>query len=90
MGNWKSMDIAPKDTNIILSDGEDVFEGYWINSNTEAFVRADNENLAFAICWQELPALPKHKICEDCEDGGNKDGSECKVCKGHVFLWVPE
>ena len=87
MSNWKSMDIAPKDANIILSDGEDVFEGYYIKSD---FVRADNENLAFAIYWQELPELPKHKICTDCQDGCNKDGSECKTCKGHVFIWDPD
>lgn len=79
MDKWQPIETAPKDkhithnSSILLTDGELVFEGY---CNEEEWVRASNENLAFATHWMPMPLPPKlkYKICNNC---GSKFYKEC-------------
>ncbi|MBP7710761.1 MAG: hypothetical protein KA100_06820 [Rickettsiales bacterium] len=58
---WQPIETADKSkhithrSSILLTDGREVFEGYC----NDDWVRASNENLAFATHWAPLPEAPK-------------------------------
>jgi hypothetical protein len=85
--DWHDMATAPKDRKILLMDAnEDVFEGEWYRDD---FIRIQNENLAFAVAWTDLPKPLALKRCEPCDtEGMDEDGNTCKKCNGYGLVRV--
>ena len=84
--DWQDMSTAPKNRTILLTDGEIVFEGEWSGRN---FIRLQNENLAFAVGWMEMPEPMEVVTCKKCDGCGFLyEGKEttCPDCKGHAVL----
>jgi hypothetical protein len=82
--DWQDMSTAPKDRKILLTDGDEVFEGEW---DRRDFIRLQNENLAFAKGWMEMPDPLEIERCETCDTCGTDDnGKKCEACKGHGVI----